>query len=253
MVKIRIGSRISKLALAYAEKVKNKILEEVPNAEITLVGIQSDGDIHPEADISKIGGKGVFCSLIEQELFWNNIDVAVHSLKDMPGQDTPGLCVHGVLERNDYRDVLLGKIFDGAIIGTSSPRRSAQMLDLYREHRVQIKKIRGNVETRIKKLQSGQYDAIVLAKAGLDSLNIDIDYEELTIIPAVGQGIIAMQTRNDSFELNDIIKKINHEETFKQAQLERALLKGLGGDCDTKVAAIATGSNPVRLEAVYYD
>ena len=80
MVKIRIGSRISKLALAYAEKVKNKILEEVPNAEITLVGIQSDGDIHPEADISKIGGKGVFCSLIEQELFWNNIDVAVHSL-----------------------------------------------------------------------------------------------------------------------------------------------------------------------------
>ena len=171
----------------------------------------------------------------------------------MPGQDTPGLCVHGVLERNDYRDVLLGKIFDGAVIGTSSPRRSAQMLDLYREHRVQIKKIRGNVETRIKKLQSGEYDAIVLAKAGLDSLNIDIDYEELSIIPAIGQGIIAMQTRNDSFELNNIIKKINHEETYKQAQLERALLKGLGGDCDTKVAAIATGSNPVRLEAVYYD
>jgi len=253
MVRIKIGCRVSQLALAYAEKVKNKLLTAVPDADITLVGIKSDGDIHPDVDISKIGGKGVFCTLIEQELFWGNIDIAVHSLKDMPGEENPALCVHGVLERSDYRDVLVGKVFEGAVIGTSSPRRTAQMLDVFSNLRVQVKKIRGNVDTRIKKLQSGEYDAIVLAKAGLDTLDIHIDYDELTIIPAIGQGIIAMQTRNDDFELNKIVKQINHEETFKQAKLERALLKGLGGDCDTKVAAIATGNNPVRLEAVYYD
>ena len=94
MVRIKIGCRVSQLALAYAEKVKNKLLTAVPDADITLVGIKSDGDIHPDVDISKIGGKGVFCKLIEQELFWGNIDIAVHSLKDMPGEENPALCVH---------------------------------------------------------------------------------------------------------------------------------------------------------------
>ena len=240
--------RGSKLALAYADKAIKAI------GQGTIEVIQTDGDLNPDTPIHEIGGKGVFCNAIEYGLKYGLIDVGVHSLKDMPGDvEHPDLHICAVLERNRPHDVLIGKVFDGFVIGTSSPRRKAQLEQLYAGINVQIKPIRGNIDTRLAKLDAGEYDAIVLAEAGLDALGIKRDYERLTsMVPAVGQGIIALQTRKDDVITNEIVSKANHKLTYDQAQLERALLKGIGGDCSTKVAGHATGSNPIKLEAVYY-
>lgn len=240
--------RGSKLALAYADKAIKAI------GQGTIEVIQTDGDLNPNTPIHEIGGKGVFCNAIEYELLGGSIDVAVHSLKDMPGDvEHPDLHICAVLERNRPHDVLIGKVFDGFVIGTSSPRRKAQLEQLYSGVNVQIKPIRGNIDTRLAKLDAGEYDAIVLAEAGLDALGIKRDYERLTsMVPAVGQGIIALQTRKGDVVTNEIVSKANHKLTYDQAQLERALLKGIGGDCSTRVAGHATGNNPIKLEAVYY-
>tara|TARA_Y100000385_G_scaffold231588_1_gene243726 strand:- start:3456 stop:4205 length:750 start_codon:yes stop_codon:yes gene_type:complete len=245
---IRVGVRGSKLALAYADKAIKAM------GQGTIEVIQTDGDLNPDTPIHEIGGKGVFCNAIEYGLKHGLIDVGVHSLKDMPGDiEHPDLHICAVLKRNRPHDVLIGKVFDGFVIGTSSPRRKAQLEQLYAGINVQVKPIRGNIDTRLAKLDAGEYDAIVLAEAGLDALGIKRDYERLTsIVPAVGQGIIALQTRKDDVTTNAIVSKANHKLTYEQAQLERALLKGIGGDCSTKVAGHATGSNPIKLEAVYY-
>ena len=245
---IRVGVRGSKLALAYADKAIKAI------GQGTIEVIQTDGDLNPDTPIHEIGGKGVFCNAIEYGLKYGLIDVGVHSLKDMPGDvEHPDLHICAVLERNRPHDVLIGKVFDGFVIGTSSPRRKAQLEQLYAGINVQIKPIRGNIDTRLAKLDAGEYDAIVLAEAGLDALGIKRDYERLTsMVPAVGQGIIALQTRKDDAVTNEIVSKANHKLTYNQAQLERALLKGIGGDCSTRVAGHATGNNPIKLEAVYY-
>ena len=240
--------RGSKLALAYADKAIKAI------GQGTIEVIQTDGDLNPDTPIHEIGGKGVFCNAIEYGLKYGLIDVGVHSLKDMPGDvEHPDLHICAVLERNRPHDVLIGKVFDGFVIGTSSPIRKAQLEQLYSGVNVQIKPIRGNIDTRLAKLDAGEYDAIVLAEAGLDALGIKRDYERLTsMVPAVGQGIIALQTRKDDVITNEIVSKANHKLTYEQAQLERALLKGIGGDCSTRVAGHATGNNPIKLEAVYY-
>ena len=244
---IRVGVRGSKLALAYAEKA----VTAIGTGEVVI--IKTLGDLNPDTPIHEIGGKGVFCNALEYALTQGLIDVAVHSLKDMPGDiEHPDLEISAVLERNESYDVLLGSVFDGFILGTSSPRRKAQLESLYSNLNVQIKPIRGNIDTRIKKLDNKEYDAIVLAQAGLQALGIDRISTRLPIIPAVGQGIIALQTVKGS-KASSIVKEVNHDLTFRQAQLERALLKGIGGDCTTKVAAHATGNNPIKLEAVYYD
>ena len=244
---IKVGVRGSKLALAYA----NKAIAAIGQGEIEI--IKTDGDLFPDTPIHEIGGKGVFCNAIEYELLGGSIDVAVHSLKDMPGDvEHPDLHICAVLERNRPHDVLIGKVFDGFVIGTSSPRRKAQLEQLYSGVNVQIKPIRGNIDTRLAKLDAGEYDALILAEAGLDALGIKRDYERLPIVPAIGQGIIALQTRKDDTETNAIVSKANHKLTYQQAQLERALLKGISGDCTTRVAGHATGSNPIKLEAVYY-
>ena len=245
---IRVGVRGSKLALAYADKAIKAI------GQGTIEVIQTDGDLNPNTPIHEIGGKGVFCNAIEYGLKYGLIDVGVHSLKDMPGDvEHPDLHICAVLERNRPHDVLIGKVFDGFVIGTSSPRRKAQLEQLYSGVNVQIKPIRGNIDTRLAKLDAGEYDAIVLAEAGLDALGIKRDYERLTsMVPAVGQGIIALQTRKGDVVTNEIVSKANHKLTYDQAQLERALLKGIGGDCSTRVAGHATGNNPIKLEAVYY-
>ena len=240
--------RGSKLALAYADKAIKAI------GQGTIEVIQTDGDLNPDTPIHEIGGKGVFCNAIEYSLKYGIIDVGVHSLKDMPGDvEHPDLHICAVLERNRPHDVLIGKVFDGFVIGTSSPRRKAQLEQLYSGVNVQIKPIRGNIDTRLAKLDAGEYDAIVLAEAGLDALGIKRDYERLTsMVPAVGQGIIALQTRKDDVITNEIVSKANHKLTYEQAKLERALLKGIAGDCHTRVAGHATGDNPIKLEAVYY-
>jgi hydroxymethylbilane synthase len=248
---LRIGVRGSKLALAYAERVCNEL-----SCDTEIVVIKTAGDLHPDTPIHEIGGKGVFCNAIEQELLNGTIDVAVHSLKDMPGDvEHPLLEISAVLKRNSPHDVIIGNIFDGFVLGTSSPRRTAQLEALYTNVNVKIKPIRGNIDTRLQKLDNGEYDAIVLAEAGLQALGIDRGWVKLPMhhcTPAVGQGIIALQTVK-GLMAGDIVKEINHDLTFRQAQLERALLKGIGGDCTTKVAAYASGDNPIKLEAEYYD
>lgn len=247
-MKLKIGVRGSKLALAYAERVCNEL-----SCDTEIVIVKTDGDLNPDTPIHEIGGKGVFCSAIEKELLNGNIDVAVHSLKDMPGEETPGLKISAMLKRNSPYDVLVGKVGYGCTIGTSSPRRQAQITDLYSNLNIVIKPIRGNIDTRLQKLDNGEYDAIVLAEAGLQALNINRPWIKIPIVPAVGQGIIALQTRHDDEEINLVVGKINHSKTYAQAQVERALLKGIGGDCHTKLAAHATGSNPITLKAQYYD
>lgn len=245
---MKVGVRGSKLALAYA----NKAIDAMGQGEIEI--IKTDGDLFPDTPIHEIGGKGVFCNTIEYALAEGVIDVGVHSLKDMPGDvEHPDLHICSVLERNSPHDVLVGSVFDGFVLGTSSPRRKAQLEELYSNLNVQIKSIRGNIDTRLEKLDNKEYDAIVLAQAGLDALGIDRIVTRLPIIPAVGQGIIALQTRKDDIETNKIVSKANHELTYRQAKLERALLKGIGGDCNTKVAAHASEDNPIKLEVVYYD
>ena len=246
---LRIGVRGSKLALAYAERVCNEL-----SCDTEIVIIKTAGDLHPNTPIHEIGGKGVFCNAIEQALLNGEVDVAVHSLKDMPGDvEHPLLEISAVLERNSPYDVLLGKVFDGCVLGTSSPRRTAQLKKLYADKNIVIKPIRGNIDTRLEKLDNGEYDALVLAEAGLQALGITLCHTvRLPIIPAVGQGIIALQTVK-GLMAGDVVKEINHDLTFRQAQLERALLKGIGGDCTTKVAAYASGDNPIKLEAEYYD
>lgn len=247
-MKLIVGVRGSKLALAYAERV----CKELPcDTEIQV--IQTDGDLKPDTPIHEIGGKGVFCNAIEYALSKGLIDVGVHSLKDLPGDtENPDLEISAVLERNSTEDILLGSVFDGFVVGTSSPRRKAQLEKLYANLNVVVKPIRGNIDTRLEKLDNKEFDAIVLAKAGLDALGIDRIGTRLPIIPAVGQGIIALQTVKDS-EAGTIVKQINHDLTYRQAKLERALLKGIGGDCTTKIAAHAYGDNPIRLEVEYYD
>jgi len=245
---MRIGVRGSDLALAYAALACKAI-----SCDTEIVVIKTAGDLNPNTPIHEIGGKGVFCSAIEKELLNKNIDVAVHSLKDMPGDvETPGLIVNAVLERNSPHDVLLGNVFDGFVLGTSSPRRTAQLEKLYANLNVQIKPIRGNIDTRLNKLDNNEYDAIVLAEAGLIALGIKRQYTQLPTIPAVGQGIIALQTRVNDVETNSIVSQANHQITFEQAQLERSILKGLGGDCTTKVAAHASSYNPIIMSAEYY-
>ena len=244
---IRIGVRGSKLALAYADRV----CKELPcKTEIEI--IKTDGDLFPDTPIHEIGGKGVFCNAIEYALSQDLIDVGVHSLKDMPGDvENPELEISAVLERNSPHDVLIGNIKQNFVLGTSSPRRKAQLEQLYSNQHVVIKPIRGNIDTRLAKLDSGEYDAIVLAEAGLQSLGIDRDWTRLPIVPAIGQGIIALQTRVNS-PASKIVKEINHDLTFRQAQMERALLKGINGDCHTRIAGHASGDNPIELRAVYY-
>ena len=244
---LTVGVRGSKLALAYAQKA----CDAIP-FETDIKVIQTDGDLNPDTPIHEIGGKGVFCNALEYALTQGLIDVAVHSLKDMPGDiEHPDLEISAVLERNSHYDVIIGKIFDNFVLGTSSPRRAAQLSELYSNHNVKIKEIRGNIDTRLEKLDNGEYDAIVLAEAGLETLGIKREWTRLPIIPAIGQGIIALQTVKHS-KASEIVKKANHEVTFDQANLERALLKGIQGDCGTKIAARAFDSNPMRLEAVYY-
>lgn len=247
-MKLKIGVRGSKLALAYADKACKEL-----ECETEIEIIQTDGDLNPDTPIHEIGGKGVFCNALEYALDQGIIDVAVHSLKDLPGEENPNLVITAMLKRNSPHDVLIGSVGYGCTIGTSSPRRTAQLKELYKNLDIKIKPIRGNIDTRLKKLDNKEYDAIVLAEAGLQALDIRRTWIKVPSIPAVGQGIIALQTRKNDEETIAIVKKVNHAKTYAQAQVERAFLKGIGGDCHTKIAAHATGTNPITLKAMYYD
>ena len=246
--KIIIGSRGSKLAMLYAEKAKDKIVKtsDFSDEDVVIKKITTKGDEFQDVRLSEVGGKGLFSSNIEKELQDKNIDVAVHALKDMPALETKGLKTDSFLERNDPREILitmnkkkLSELKKNSIIGTSSFRREYQIKKIRSD--LECKLIRGNVDTRIKKLKDGIYDAIILSYAGIKFLNFDDEISEIfspeKVIPSAGQGIIALQCREGDEEIISVLKKINHNETFMRAHVERNILKVLEGDCETAVGA----------------
>jgi len=259
--KITIGSRGSKLALIYAQNAKDKIIQNtnLNDEDILIKEITTKGDQVQDVRLSEVGGKGLFSTNIEKELQEKKIDIAVHALKDMPALETEGLRTDTFLKRNDPREILITKnkkklkeLNTNSIIGTSSYRREFQIKKIRSD--INCKLIRGNVDTRIKKLNEGLYDAIILSYAGIKSLTIEDKITEVfsteEIIPSAGQGIIALQCRNDDNEIISILDKINDKETFQRAHAERNVLKVLEGDCETAVGAHAIiEANKIILEA----
>ena len=248
--KITIGSRGSKLALLYAQKAKDIIIQntDINEDDVFIKKITTKGDQVKDARLSEYGGKGLFSSNIEKELIEKNIDIAVHALKDLPAIETDGLLTDTFLKRNDPKEILISrdkkKLKDlnvKSIVGTSSYRREFQIKRIRPD--INCKLIRGNVDTRIKKLKEGKYDAIILSYAGIKYLQLENEISESfttkEIIPSAGQGIIALQCREDNQEIISILKKINHDETYKRAHAERNILKVLEGDCETAVGAHA--------------
>ena len=248
--KIIIGSRGSKLALIYAQKAKDKIIQNTKfnDNEVIIKEIKTKGDQVQDVRLSEIGGKGLFSTNIEKELQEKKIDIAVHALKDLPALETDGLRIDTFLERNDPREILISnnkkklkELKFNSIIGTSSYRREFQIKKIRNDF--QCKLIRGNVDTRIKKLNDGLYDAIILSCAGMKSLKVEDKITEIfstqELIPSAGQGIIALQCRKNDNEIISILDKINHKETSLRAYAERNVLKVLEGDCETAIGVHA--------------
>ena len=254
--RIIIGTRGSKLSIAYAKKVKNLISDLGLNKiTINIETIKTSGDLFQNKKISEIGGKNLFCKEIEDKLIKKEIDIAVHSLKDMDSLETTGLTIRAYIKRNDPRESFVSKKYEklselyNAKIGSSSRRRELQLKLLNKN--LKVENIRGNVDTRISKVESGEYDGAVLAIAGLKTLNLENYVKEILsikdFIPTAGQGIIAVQCRDNDKNIKKILKKINHPETEISALAERNFLKTLGGDCDTAVGCYAI-LNQDRIE-----
>ncbi len=245
--KFIIGTRGSQLAQIYTEKVINH-LKKVSSTHIETKKIVTSGDENQKDRLSNIGGKGLFSKKIEIELTNNNIDIAVHALKDMPSIETEGLITNFYLKRNSPNEIFISNdnvnfqnLKPNSIIGTSSYRREYQLKSIRSD--LNYKLIRGNVDTRIKKLENGDYDAILLSKAGIEALGLtnkithEFNTEEL--IPCAGQGIIAIQCRENDQEIINILEKINDDQSRIIANAERKILKILEGDCDTAVGVYA--------------
>ena len=259
MKKIIIGARGSKLSLAYVSKVKRLILESSKGIDIHIKTIKTSGDIHGDKKLSEIGGKNLFCKEIEENLIKNEIDIAVHSLKDMESIEHKDLTIGAFIKRNDPRDILISnkiknlkELNQELIIGSSSRRRELQLKKLNKN--ISVINMRGNIDTRIKKVEENKLDAIILAAAGVKSLNLEnkisITFETNEILPAVGQGIIAVQCRKEDKLILDIIKKINDNETSFCAKAERHMLQTLGGNCETAVGGLAEIHNDnLKLKA----
>ena len=241
--KILIGSRASKLAMIYANQAKNEISKVFPG-NIEIVKITTDGDKNQKDRLSDIGGKGLFSKKIEEELINKNIDIAVHALKDMPSDETPGLITNCFLKRNAPEEILItaenkkfNELNSNAIIGTSSFRREFQFKRIRND--LNYKTIRGNIDTRISKINNKDYDGIILAKAGIKSLNlnhlISQEFSTQEIIPSAGQGIVSIQCREADIEVIKLLDKVNDKVSGISAQAERKVLKILEGDCHTAV------------------
>lgn len=240
-MKIRIGTRKSRLALAQTDIVIDSLKKAYPDIQTEIVHISTSGDKITDIPLSAIGGKGVFVSEIEKSLLENKTDIAVHSAKDLPLNLAEGLEISGVLKRGDYRDCIVlrkGENISNSPdfkVGTGSKRRILNMQKKYPD--VAFKNIRGNVDTRLEKLKSGEYDALILAVAGLERLGLSenihsFDYNEF--LPSACQGIIAIESRKD---FSEIIRNINDIQTFMQFETERYVLELLNADCTTAIGA----------------
>lgn len=245
--KIRIGTRASKLALWQAEFIAAELRREYLNLEVELVKIQTTGDKILNSPLAKIGGKGLFTKEIENALAENKIDLAVHSLKDVPNELPQNFKIAAVTKRANPFDAFVSNKFsaieempEGAVIGTSSLRRAAQILNFFPH--LKIENLRGNVDTRLKKLDAGNFDAIILAAAGLERLGYGERITQILteIIPAAGQGALAVEIRADDFKTAELVKFLNDEQTFQAVKIERDFLKVIGGSCQIPVGIFAS-------------
>ncbi|WP_392486906.1 hydroxymethylbilane synthase [Haloimpatiens sp. FM7315] len=264
-MKVVVGSRGSKLALSQTSWVIDKLKEKNPEVEFQLKVIKTKGDRVQNLPLDKIGGKGIFVKEIEEELLKGKIDIAVHSMKDMPWQLPLGLCFSYIPKREDFRDVIVLKkglnsledLPKGARIGTGSKRRKYQLLQ-YRED-LNIVPIRGNIDTRIKKIEEEDLHGVILAAAGikrldlLKSLKNKVCYiNEDIMLPAPSQGILAIEVRKEDRAVDEILKPIKDEETTIQAIAERAFLEAIDGSCHVPVGALCTLSKDnIKLKGLY--
>lgn len=269
MPNLIIGSRGSMLALWQSNWIKAKLEESHPGLKVSIEIIKTTGDKLTEASLVRIGGKGVFTKEIEEALLDKRVDLAVHSLKDLPTTLPDGLWIAAITAREDVRDALIvsgllgGEVRSiadlpaGARVGTSSLRRAAQIR--HRRPDLQILELRGNVETRLRKLDEGQYDAIILASAGLIRLGyadrITARIEPGEMLTAVGQGALGIESRSDDDETNRYLEVLNHQPTRIAAEAERAVLRCLGGGCAVPIAAHARtdGQSGIEIEALVSD
>lgn len=263
MTKLRIGTRGSRLALCQARLVETELRTAFPSLKTEIKEIKTLGDINPKEDISRMGGKGIFVKEIEQSLLSGDIDIAVHSMKDMPSVLPDGLVIASVLRREDPRDVFISK--DGRTleelhgegrVGTGSVRRKAQMLSRFPS--LEVVPIRGNVDTRLRKILSENLDGIVLAAAGLNRLGLS---ERITqyfarnyLVPAPCQGIIAIECRKNDRETGNLLSAITHPDTGIVAAFERSFLKTFGGDCQIPLGCCAeVHLGEISADSVFID
>ena len=257
---IIIGTRGSKLALWQADYVEQRLREEYPGLQVTQKRISTKGDRILDVPLAKIGGKGLFTKELEEEMLSGSIDLAVHSLKDMPAKVPDGLMIAAVTKRLDPGDALVSNRFSsfselpqGARVGTSSLRRRAQLLCVRPD--LTMIDLRGNVNTRLRKLDEGEYDAIVLAVAGLKRLGFADRIREVLpqtmVLPAVGQGALAIETRADDKETRDMLAFLRDDETICCAEAERSFLARVEGGCQVPVGVYATAEgDDLKVEAV---
>lgn len=263
MTKLRIGTRGSRLALFQARLVETELRTAFPSLETEIKEIKTLGDINPKEDISRMGGKGVFVKEIEQSLLSGEIDIAVHSMKDMPSVLPDGLVIGSALKREDPRDVFvsadgrtLEQLGGRGRVGTGSIRRRAQLLLRFPD--LEVVPIRGNVDTRLRKISSEDLDGIVLAAAGLNRLGLS---ERITqhlaqdyMVPAPCQGIIAVESRESETEIKNLISAITHADTETAAVFERSFLETFGGDCQIPLGCCArVHLGKISADSVFID
>lgn len=245
---LRIGTRGSKLAIVQSELVRAALMQHHPGLEVELVRITTRGDVVLDRPLASIGGKGLFVTEIEDAMREGRVDLAVHSAKDLPSALPTDMAFAAIPPREDARDVLVGGVETiealprGARVGTSSPRRQCQLRALRPD--LDLADVRGNVDTRLRKLDAGEYDAIVLAAAGLNRLGIaDLRIRPIApdlMLPAVGQGALAIEARGADIEVLDLVAPLHDADTADAVIAERAFLAATGGGCDSAVAAHVT-------------
>ncbi len=244
-MKIRIATRKSALALWQANHVADALRRLAAVTQVELVPLTTRGDVVLDRSLQKIGGKGLFIKELEAAMEAGDADIAVHSMKDVPADIPQGFCIAAVLERANPADALVGSrladLKQGARIGSSSLRRQAQLLALRRD--ISVEPLRGNVDTRLKKLEDGHYDAIVLACAGLERLGLDSHISETFLpehmLPAAAQGVIGIECRDDRKELLQVLRLLDHDRTVTTTIAERAVTAHLKADCQSPVATFA--------------
>lgn len=258
--KLTIGTRQSLLALWQSNYIAARLREQYPECEVVLKKIVTKGDRILDVPLAKIGGKGLFTKEIEQELIDGTVDLAVHSLKDMPTVLPEGLCLTAITSRANVGDAFVSNNYNsfdelpqGAVLGTSSLRRKAQLLAARPD--LKIVDLRGNVDTRLRKLDEGQMDAIILAAAGLERLGYGERIKEVipakVCLPAVGQGALAIESRDNDAEVREMLAFLNDEATKQATDAERAFLGLLEGGCQVPIGVHADVENgEIRIEAI---